>query len=424
MNLYTQTTQQLFDLQKYAIKLGLYNIGTLTLKYGNPHLKYPTIHIAGTNGKGSTAFYIAKMLQSCGLKVGLFTSPHLVDFRERIRVNDQLIEKKYVIDFWRQVKDLVHSLKATFFDTTTLLAFKYFADKKIDVAVIETGLGGRLDSTNILEPDVCVITSISFDHQKHLGSTLEQIATEKAGIIKPGCQVFSAEQVEPALNVLKSKVDNLKKFHYLPDLYATYIKKQNVDGMEFELLDKEAKETLKLYSSSPAQYQPENIALAYVVFKNYTFKKGLKSSIENIKQTIKEACWPGRMQLIQKNPYVFFDVSHNLDGIKSTIHSFEKIINLKKTTLLLGIVNDKDAESIVKFLAGKFYLVVVTEPETLRKQDGEFLLRLFKATRQKVKLVKDLQSAYEIILKGLKNSEILIALGSHYLVGSIMNKLK
>jgi len=181
---YSQTVEQLFDLQKYAIKLGLENITLLSKNFGDPHLKYPTIHIAGTNGKGSTSFFISKILQTTGLKVGLFTSPHLVDFRERIRINDELIATEYVTSFWQEVKELVLKLEATFFDTTTLLAFKYFSDQNVDVAIIETGLGGRLDSTNILKPEIAVLTPIAYDHQKQLGKTIEKIAYEKAGIIK------------------------------------------------------------------------------------------------------------------------------------------------------------------------------------------------------------------------------------------------
>lgn len=203
MDLYTQTTQQLFDLQKYAIKLGLENISYLCQVFGNPQLKFPIIHIAGTNGKGSTAFYISNILQTCGLKVGLYTSPHLVDFRERIRINNQLIEKDYIIQFWKEIKESVLRLKATFFDTTTLMALKYFADKEVDVAVIETGLGGRLDSTNIVKPDMVVITPIGYDHQKQLGKTLKLIAFEKAGIIKDKCIVFVSEQKRSVLNVIK-----------------------------------------------------------------------------------------------------------------------------------------------------------------------------------------------------------------------------
>ena len=194
--LYKAVVNELFDLQKFAIKLGLHNITALSSLLGNPHMQYPSIHIAGTNGKGSTSFYIAQILQACGLKVGLFTSPHLVDFRERIRVDNLLINEDDVISFWQTIKKEVLELQATFFDTTTLMAFDYFAKQRVDVAVFETGLGGRLDSTNIIQPECCVITPIGLDHQHFLGDTLSKIAVEKAGIIKNSADVFLAD-IEP-----------------------------------------------------------------------------------------------------------------------------------------------------------------------------------------------------------------------------------
>ena len=186
--------KELFDLQKFAIKLGLHNISQLNMFFDNPHLKYPTIHIAGTNGKGSTAIILQQILMQHGLKSGLFTSPHLFDFNERIRINDQLIEDQFIINFWSKAKELVLKMKATFFDTTTCLAFEYFYQNNVDVAIFETGLGGRLDSTNIIQPEMAIITPIDYDHQKHLGTTLTQIAYEKAGIIKNNHPVFLSRQ--------------------------------------------------------------------------------------------------------------------------------------------------------------------------------------------------------------------------------------
>jgi dihydrofolate synthase/folylpolyglutamate synthase len=424
MNLYTQTTNELFDLQKYAIKLGLDNITHLSEEFNNPHLKYPSLHVAGTNGKGSVSFYTAKILENCGLRVGLYTSPHLGDFRERIRINGQLIDEKYIIQFWQNIKKKVHTLKATFFDTTTLLAFKYFADSNVDISIFETGLGGRLDSTNILNPDICVITPIGYDHQKYLGETLEQIAIEKAGIIKDNAEIYVTAQKQSVLEVIKSKVKNPQKIKYLPLIYKSRIKTLNINGMEFLIEDLEQKETLTFHTPTPAEYQQHNIACAYFICKYYCSKNNISFERDKIISLISETYWPGRMQLVQKNPLVFFDVSHNIDGIKSTVTSFRKITNLKQAILLLGIVNDKDAQAIVKFLAGKFHLVVITEPDTYRKQDGEYLVRLFESAGQKILLIKDLNEAYESCIKKLNRNQVLIALGSHYLIGALMKNRK
>lgn len=420
MDLYTQTTQQLFDLQKYAIKLGLENISYLCQVFGNPQLKFPIIHIAGTNGKGSTAFYISNILQTCGLKVGLYTSPHLVDFRERIRINNQLIEKDYIIQFWKEIKESVLRLKATFFDTTTLMALKYFADKEVDVAVIETGLGGRLDSTNIVKPDMVVITPIGYDHQKQLGKTLKLIAFEKAGIIKDKCIVFVSEQKRSVLNVIKKAVSDPTNFYYLPDIVKIRTKKISIDGLEFEFQNNTDLKALNITIPTPAEYQAKNIALSLSLSMHYCEKNKIKFPTDKIIDKIRSILWPGRMQLIQKNPFVFYDVSHNIDGIKFTIETLNKILDLKKTFLLLGLVSDKDAISIVKFLAGKFRKIIITEPDTYRKQEGKYLLKLFQSEGQKSEFIKDLKMAYEGTLNSLTPSDGLIVLGSHYLVGALL----
>jgi dihydrofolate synthase/folylpolyglutamate synthase len=207
MSRYSTTLFEIFDLQKYAIKLGLENITYLSKIVNNPHLKYPTIHIAGTNGKGSTAIILQQILMEHGFKVGLYTSPHLVSFNERIRINNNLIENQFIIDFWDTIKKFVLEKKATFFDTTTCLAFEYFYQRKVDVAIFETGLGGRLDSTNIIQPEATLLTPISFDHQKQLGNTLTDIAMEKAGIIKQNSHLFLGHQNEEVHSYFKSKFE-------------------------------------------------------------------------------------------------------------------------------------------------------------------------------------------------------------------------
>lgn len=419
MDAYLQTTTELFDLQKFAIKLGLENITNLSSFFNNPHLKYPTIHIAGTNGKGSTAFYISRILQRCGLKVGLFTSPHLVDFRERIRINDTLITREYVIEFWEIIKAKVLQLQATFFDTTTLMAYKYFADQKVDIAIFETGLGGRLDSTNIIQSEYAVITPISFDHQKQLGNKLQSIANEKAGIVKKASQIFLARQHPKVTEMFRSRFKENNLF-YIPDILETKIIEENLNGISFSVMEYKNPEKFLFTIPTFATYQTENIAQAFYVAKNYCINSHLQFPYEQVSHAINSSSWPGRLQIIQKNPNIIFDVSHNISGIKKTVKALMKFIDCKKTDLLIGIVNDKDAYNITKFLSGKFRYVIVTEPETARKQDGSILMRMFEKQKQNVKFIKDLSMAFELCKNTLKNDETLIALGSHYLVGALM----
>ena len=420
MHHYSKVVSELFDLQKFAIKLGLGNIAKLNKYFADPFLKYPVIHIAGTNGKGSTAFYTAQILQACGLKVGLFTSPHLVDFRERIRINNSLISEQSVIDFWNDTKNLVHKLKATFFDTTTMMAMKYFADEQVDVAIFETGLGGRLDSTNIVKPFSIGLTPIAFDHQKHLGNTILAIAAEKAAIIKEHASVFSSQQSNEALAVIKKHLNYTNDFFYMPDLFDEIIIDQGLDKTSFLIKDTINQKEFSFQIPTPADYQVKNISLALALSRNFCMKNFIRLDMSDVQKILIKASWPGRMQIIQKRPLIIMDVSHNYSGIETTLNSLSQFIKKESTDLLLGLVNDKDIKLILNLLANKFRKIIVTEPDTHRKQDGHTLMRLLKEEMQSVDFIKDLKAAFEVSKSELKDDETLIILGSHYLVGSLL----
>jgi len=422
MRTYQQTRDQLFDLQKYAIKLGLENIRLLTDLLDQPQKAYPVIHVAGTNGKGSTAFYLTLILRSCGLKVGLFTSPHLKDYRERIRVNDKLIDEKFIINFWQRVHKDVEKLKATFFDTTALMALDWFRERNVDVAVVETGLGGRLDSTNIIGPEIAVITPIGFDHQKQLGNTLDSIAAEKAGIIKPGVSVcLAAQKPEVKKVILDIAVSN--QLYYLPDLYQIEIIKSGKKGIDFKLRPGThntfggTEETFVV--PTMADYQTENFALAWLTANLYFQQHQGDFNRALLNKYLASKSWPGRLQVVSETPLIIHDVSHNLHGISRTIRDLEKHYELKNWTLLLGMVNDKDVGNIVNFLTGKFGKVIVCEPQTIRKQDGALIANLFEANGQKAIFIKDLRQAYEISKESVKTDSGLLVMGSHYLIGAL-----
>ena len=425
MNAYTQTVNEIFDLQQFAIKLGLDNIRALMEALGNPHLAYPVIHIAGTNGKGSTSFFIAKILENAGLKVGLYTCPHLVDFRERMQVNGLQIGEDGVIDFWQHVKDIVLERKATFFDTTTAMAFNYFQTQQVDVAVIETGLGGRLDSTNIVIPELAVITPIHFDHEKQLGDTLAQIAGEKAGIIKEGTTVISAEQESEALKVLKGKSDIAESFIYLPDILKTELVSDSLEGMKFTIEDLHYQQTFKkLYCRQLGDFQLNNLVMAYFVSRMYMEKAGIEFNPDILKNAFSENQWAGRLQIIQKNPYIIFDVSHNFIGILKTLRYLSELINPNSLHILIGLVQDKDYLSIAETISQYSKYITVTEPDTYRKLDGELLVSVLKKSKSQVNFIKDLSRAYEFCRKQLQPQDTLLVIGSHYLIGELMkNKI-
>lgn len=422
MSTYQQTQAELFDLQKYAIKLGLDNIRKLTDNFNRPQSTYPVIHVAGTNGKGSTAFYIYLILRSCGLRVGLFTSPHLKDFRERIRVDDSLIPENAIVEFWQRVRDNVLELKATFFDTTTLMALDWFRARKVDVAVIETGLGGRLDSTNIVKPEIAVLTPIEFDHQKQLGNNLAQIAREKAGIIKPGVTVCVSRQRPNVMDVVSTVTDK-NRLYYLPDVFSWEDINQQEAGIDFSLRPKSEESIFRgeprFFLPTLALYQVENFALSWMVASLFCAKTKKRIDFVSLRKNLETKIWPGRLQMVSSSPLILHDVSHNYQGVFQTVKNLAARYDIAKWNLLLGLVNDKDAEKIIAFLTGKFQRVYVCEPQTSRKQDGEYLVQLFIAGGQKAIFIKDLHEAYEISKESLNMDGGLLVMGSHYLIGAL-----
>src|SRR4030042_2752009 len=237
MENYQQTIDYLYSLEYSGIKLGLENVTRLLQFLGNPQKKWPAIHIAGTNGKGSIAAFIYTILREAGFKVGLYTSPHLVDFSERIRINEKKIPWETIVEYTRNLKNQIEKQQATFFEATTAVAFAYFADQPVDIAVIETGLGGRLDATNLVQPLVTIITSISKDHEQYLGTTLPQIAFEKAGIIKTGVPCFTIQQGSEILRVLQEKADEQKDpFFVVQPASHLRIRDEDIEGSTFDLL--------------------------------------------------------------------------------------------------------------------------------------------------------------------------------------------
>jgi dihydrofolate synthase/folylpolyglutamate synthase len=421
MSEYSQALSELYDLQQFAIKLGLDNIRALEEEMGNPHLTYPVIHIAGTNGKGSTAWFTAKILEGMGLKTGLFTSPHLVRFNERIQINGNQISDEAMVEYWQKIKKLVLDRKATFFDTTTALALDHFRNEQVDVAIIETGLGGRLDSTNIVQPEIVAITPIQIDHEKQLGDRLEQIAVEKAGIIKTDSTVFCARQSEEAFVVIKEKANITEKFYYLPDCAETNLTSHSLEGLDFDLKDKLREEVLKnVQSLQTGEFQLQNIAMAYIISREYIAKKNIVFDRDKLRSVLKSSMWPGRLQVIRRHPDILFDVSHNADGISHTIDTFMKIKNNGRLITLIGLVQDKDFKRIAGMISKISDYIFVTEPDTHRKLDGEILSSAFRELSASPVFIKDFQGAFETAKGVLGTNDTLLVIGSHYLIGSLL----
>ena len=353
---YQETIEYLFNsaplfqnVGKDAYKEGLENTHTLDEHFGHPHRKFKTIHVAGTNGKGSCSHTLAAILQSAGYKVGLYTSPHLVDFRERIRVNGEVISKEYVIDFVEQHRSFFEPLHPSFFELTTAMAFNWFAMQGVDVAVIEVGLGGRLDCTNIISPDLCVITNISFDHIQFLGDTLAKIASEKAGIIKPKIPVVIGEIHPETESVFINKSDlesapihfaqresSVQKAIFTPEGGITY------HTTEYPLLKGQLGGYCQVKNT-------QTILTAVRILQ----EKGYHIEKEHVYQGFAEVCLltglMGRWQILQEQPKMICDTGHNKAGIEYIVKQLSAQ-EYHQLHIVLGMVNDKDISGVLAML--------------------------------------------------------------------------
>ncbi|MFI5218714.1 MAG: bifunctional folylpolyglutamate synthase/dihydrofolate synthase [Bacteroidia bacterium] len=342
-----------------AYKANLENTFAIDSILNHPHQAFKTIHVAGTNGKGSTSHMLAAILQEAGYKTGLYTSPHLKDFRERIRINGKMISKKYVSSFVenhiRQLTD--EKIQPSFFEWTVGLAFDYFRNQKADVAIIEVGLGGRLDSTNIITPVLSVITNISWDHMNLLGNTLEKIATEKAGIIKKSVPVVVGETKQETKNIFSAKAREKNAPIYFAEKNFKAILKKDMSGsrgkMVIDVFYKGKKYLKNLELDLTGRYQLKNVCTVLQTIQAQTnfvvTEKKIRSALKNVKQL---TGLRGRWEIISKNPLTICDTAHNADGIAEVLKQF-KTINCRKMHFVLGMVNDKDISGILKLLPQK-----------------------------------------------------------------------
>ncbi len=397
-----------------AYKEGLYNTHALDEHFGHPHKAYRTIHIAGTNGKGSCSHTLAAILQCAGYKVGLYTSPHLVDFRERIRVNGECIPKERVIRFVEEERSFFEPLHPSFFELTTALAFKYFEEQSVDVAVIEVGLGGRLDCTNIITPLLSVITNISFDHTQFLGDTLALIAGEKAGIIKPGTPCVIGEYTSETRPVFERKASE----NGSPVIFA-----------EDNRLTNDADFELKGY------YQEKNkntILNAVSVLRNALNidDSAIKDGMENVCELTGLA---GRWQTIATKPLVICDTGHNLAGwnylstqIKDTADRLERSATAtgkqSVTRIVFGMVDDKDINAVMKLLPtdAVYYFCQATTHRAIRAKD---VFELAQAVGLHGTYYNSVSQAYKKALSESASTDFLFVGGSSYIVADLLSSL-
>lgn len=422
---YQQTIDYLFSrlpmfqrIGAAAYKANLDNTISICKALGNPEKKIKCVHVAGTNGKGSSSHMLAAILQQAGYKTGLYTSPHLIDFRERIKINGKLIPKTDVVKFVENYKTIFEDIEPSFFEWTVGLAFNYFAEQEVDVAIIEVGLGGRLDSTNVIKPQCCLITNIGFDHVNLLGNTLPLIAAEKAGIIKEKIPVVISQTQLDVLSVFNTKAQSLKAPIIFADKQYKVLSHDFQDGLLcVELLEKITNNTQHYKLDLTGTYQLKNLQ-GVLSCINSLKQKGFLIEDENVLYALqhvkKLTGLMGRWQILSEKPLIIADTGHNEDGITEVVKNIERY-SYKKLHMIIGVVNDKDVTSILKLLPknATYYFCKANIPRALPEKE---LFDLAKQHDLKGKKFASVALALSEAKKVAKANDLIFIGGSTFTV--------
>lgn len=404
-----------------AFKKDLTNTIILLEHLENPHQKFKSIHVGGTNGKGSVSHMIASVLQTAGYKTGLYTSPHIHDFRERIKINGVLADEFFVIEFVEKISGLIDQVKPSFFEITVAMAFDYFAQKKVDIAVIEVGLGGRLDSTNVIEPVLSVITNIGFDHMNMLGDSLSEIAFEKSGIIKENTPVVVGERNAESDEVfLQAAALHDSDILFAEDIYATtnYQWKQNhlIVEVQNQLIQNDHQFKLDLSGI----YQIKNVCTVLSAF-DVLYDKGfiIKDDIikEGLANVVTNTGLTGRWQVIHKEPLIVLEVAHNEDGIQQMLKHLNEL-TFQNLHIIFGIVKDKDTEAILQLFPpqAKFYFTQADIPRALPASELKSIADNLNLTGE---VFINVNEALQNVLSVAGKEDVIIVCGSIFLIAEV-----
>ncbi len=432
MTTYEQTIEYLFSqlpmfqrVGKAAYKANLDNTVALCNTLDNPQNNFPSVHIAGTNGKGSVSHFVASVLQSSGLKVGLYTSPHLKDFRERIKVNGGKIPKKYVTDFVNSHKEKFSTIKPSFFEYTFGMAINYFSDEKIDIAIMETGMGGRLDSTNVVRSIVSVITNIGLDHTQFLGDTLQKIAVEKAGIIKPGIPVVIGQTQKETEGIFKDFANKNDSSILFADQNFTILNcitdYNNSPKLILDMLSVKNKNVTGLISGLAGFYQQKNIVTAFQtidILKSLKFTISEHSIKDGFRNVVKQTGITGRWQILNKRPLTICDTGHNIDGLKEIISQINKTPH-NNLHFVIGMVNDKDLDRLLELFPKKatYYFCKASIPRAL---DQELLKRKARQYKLPGKSFISVSKAYANAVSNADADDLIFIGGSTFVVAEVL----
>lgn len=420
-NRYEQCLSAMYGLRRFGIKLGLETITAILTQLGNPQNDYPIIHIAGTNGKGSVAAMLSTILHTAGYRVGRYTSPHLERFNERICINNQPIGDDEVMCSHEKVQSIPQPDRGlTFFEVTTAMALERFSRHKVDWAVVETGMGGRLDATNAVSPQLTIITNISLEHKSYLGTTLAAIAGEKAGIIKSGIPLVTGVSQPRAKSVIlhRAKVQQAPVYLKGRDFRCRRRgnRRMSYYGMHHTLRD--------ILLGLSGNHQIENGALALAACEILSQSGGATLSSDVIRQGLQQTQWPGRLEIVSERPWVILDGAHNLMAARKLSRHLKECYADKNITLVIGVLDDKPCESILKDLIAPCHKVIVTQPVIDRAISADGLARVASRYNPQVEIIPQVATAVEKAIMECMDNDVVCVAGSLYVVGEAKGALK
>lgn len=420
---YSKCISYLFNLERAGIKYDLTNITSLLNFLNNPHKKYPAIHIAGTNGKGSVSSIINSVLTEKGLRSGLYTSPHITDFRERITVNGQQVSRSFILNSVNKLYSEIQNTGPSFFEVTTAIAFDYFRYKKVDVAVIETGLGGRLDSTNIISPVVSVVTGISIDHTDMLGKTLEKITAEKGGIIKKNTPVVVGHVPLKSEKILK----NISRERKSDIIFIRNEKRYSItDRTETGFYFKENNDPVKYFFPVIGDYQLENISVSKKALEIFEKSESLSFSkpafIRGLEKVKTNSGLMGRFEKISDSPKIITDISHNYQGIKN-IKDNLKYFNYDKLYIIFNMMKDKHYADCIYEIGKLTGEIVLTQTGYNRAASPEDLYITVKKNKKKFIIKKTVSESLRYVIEKSEKNDLILITGSFFLVSEALEQL-
>jgi dihydrofolate synthase/folylpolyglutamate synthase len=422
---YRETIDYLYALQKHGIKLALSNSHALMSLMGDPHRKFRSVHVAGTNGKGSTSAFIASMLQAAGYRVGLYTSPHLVSFTERIRINAVLITEAKVVELAARVRDAARKAEGpggmgafspTFFEVTTAMAFTYFAEEGVDIAVIEVGMGGRLDSTNVITPLVSVITNIELEHTEFLGTTLTEIAGEKAGIIKQGVPVVTGAMQQEVITVIEREAAAREAgvYRLSSDFMPVPVASRRAQIFDYRGITVSYE---KVRINMLGRYQVDNASLALATIECLR-NAGILVDEAAVRRGLEQARWEGRLELVARKPDIYLDGAHNPASARMLAATVREMKSAyRRTVLIIGILQDKDCGGIIAALAPLVDHVIVTKPDYSRAMDVQALASAIRKLHGSVGTAETVGDAIAMARDNELPDDLVLITGSLYMVG-------